>query len=138
MSIGSVIRNIRKSKGYSAEALGKRLQKPITRQAFLMHERKNSFTAKVVVEIAKILECSPTIFFESEEQPMNKKERFKNAVDIILPVAATLSSSEWSRIVSLINWHYSRKAAKTMLDGDDVQNMKEHLYSELGLNQLSE
>lgn len=66
---------------------------------------------------------------------MNKKERLKNAVDVILPVAATLSSSEWGRIVSIINWHYSIKAAKTMLDGDDVQNMKESLYSELGLNQ---
>lgn len=69
---------------------------------------------------------------------MEKKERLQNAVNAIMPVAETLTSSEWSRIVSIVNWYYSTKAAKIMLDGSDVQNMKETLYSELGLNQQSE
>ena len=55
-----------------------------------------------------------------------------------MPVVGTLTSSEWSRIVGIVDWYYSTKAAKTMLDGSDVQNMKETLYSELGLNQQSE
>ena len=139
MNIGALVRQERKKRGISAERIAQSLKQPICRQAFLQNERNSSFSAEVLKEIADIIGCSVSDFYRNSEVKMvERKERLQKAVDAIMPVVGTLTSSEWSRIVGIVDWYYSTKAAKTMLDGSDVQNMKETLYSELGLNQQSE
>lgn len=63
MNIGAAVRNERKKKNISAEYVAKHLKQPISRQAFLKHERASSFKAEVLKEIADIIGCPVSIFF---------------------------------------------------------------------------
>ena len=60
-----------------------------------------------------------------------KKENMKNAIEAILPIVSNLSLSQWERLYSLIKMYYTNKAAKTMLDGNDVEKLKKMLHEEL-------
>lgn len=60
-----------------------------------------------------------------------KKENMKNAIEAILPIVSNLSSSQWERLCSLISMYYTQKAAKIMLDGNDVEKLKKMLEKEL-------
>ena len=60
-----------------------------------------------------------------------KKENMKNAIEAILPIVSNLSLSQWERLYSLIKMYYTNKAAKTMLDGNDVEKLKTMLHEEL-------
>jgi hypothetical protein len=60
-----------------------------------------------------------------------KKENVKNAIEAILPIVSNLSLSQWERLYSLIKMYYTNKAAKTMLDGNDVEKLKKMLHEEL-------
>lgn len=60
-----------------------------------------------------------------------KKENMKNAIEAILPIVSNLSLSQWERLYSLIKMYYTNKAAKTMLDGNDVGKLKKMLHEEL-------
>lgn len=55
----------------------------------------------------------------------------KNAIEAILPIVSNLSLSQWERLYSLIKMYYTNKAAKTMLDGNDVEKLKKMLHEEL-------
>ena len=66
MNIGATVRAERQKRNISAEYLAKRLSKPISRQAFLQHERKNSFKADTLQEIAKLIGCKVTVFFNRD------------------------------------------------------------------------
>ena len=60
-----------------------------------------------------------------------KKENMINAIEAILPIVSNLSLSQWERLYSLIKMYYTNKAAKTMLDGNDVEKLKKMLHEEL-------
>lgn len=60
-----------------------------------------------------------------------KKENMKNAIEAILPIVSNLSLRQWERLYSLIKMYYTNKAAKTMLDGNDVEKLKKMLHEEL-------
>lgn len=64
---------------------------------------------------------------------MDKQPEVKlcEAIEKILPVVSTLKSYEWTRIVSIVNYHYSSKAAKVMLDGNDMGYLEKHLRNEI-------
>lgn len=55
----------------------------------------------------------------------------EQAINTILPVVATLTDMEWARISGIIKNAYSMKAAKTMLDGSDMENLNISLRHEL-------
>jgi hypothetical protein len=55
----------------------------------------------------------------------------KKAIEVILPIVSNLSSSQWERLCSLIRMYYTNKAAKIMLDGNDVEKLKKMLHEEL-------
>ena len=55
----------------------------------------------------------------------------EQAINTILPVVATLTDMEWARISGIIKNAYSTKAAKTMLDGSDMENLNISLRHEL-------
>ncbi len=55
----------------------------------------------------------------------------EQAINTILPVVATLTDMEWARISGIIKHAYSTKAAKTMLDGSDMENLNISLRHEL-------
>lgn len=61
---------------------------------------------------------------------MERKERLENAVKEVLPVVSTLNKFEWNMLSSIIAMHYNEKAAKTMLDGDSIEQLEKNLYSE--------
>ncbi len=56
---------------------------------------------------------------------------FEQAINTVLPVVAKLTRMEWSRIAGLIDHAYSVKAAKTMLDGSDMEHLNISLRQEL-------
>lgn len=62
MHIGELIKKERESQGLSAEFVGKRLSKPITKQAFLYREKNGSFEWNDVIEVADILGVKPKKF----------------------------------------------------------------------------
>ena len=55
----------------------------------------------------------------------------EQAINTVLPVVAKLTHMEWSRIAGLIDHAYSMKAAKTMLDGSDMEHLNISLRHEL-------
>lgn len=57
--------------------------------------------------------------------------KLREAIETILPVVSTLKRYEWSRIASIVNQHYSSKAAKVVLDGNDMGNLEKHLRNEI-------
>ena len=57
--------------------------------------------------------------------------KIEQAINTILPVVATLTDMEWARISEIIKHAYSMKAAKTMLDGSDMENLNISLRHEL-------
>lgn len=59
-----------------------------------------------------------------------RSDRLEAAISGIIPIVATLSCAEWSRIVRLVDHFYSSKAAKVQLDGSDLEKLKENLISE--------
>lgn len=61
---------------------------------------------------------------------MNKKH-LQNAIEQIVPIAQTLTHSEWTRISSIIGSFYTKKAAKVQLDGNDVIFLEENLRHEI-------
>ena len=60
-----------------------------------------------------------------------RKKRLKTAVDAILPIAETLSHSEWIRLSGLIDRAYTSKAAKVTLDGSDMEKLHRSIRCEL-------
>lgn len=56
-NIGTIIRQKRREKKYSAEDIAKRLQHPISKQAFAYKERTGNFSYQLVLEIAALLDC---------------------------------------------------------------------------------
>ncbi len=65
----------------------------------------------------------------SEQTTVNTD--FEQVINTVLPVVAKLTRMEWSRIAGLIDHAYSVKAAKTMLDGSDMENLNISLRREL-------
>lgn len=59
------------------------------------------------------------------------KQRRQLAVENILPIVESLSESEWRRIVSIVDMHFSTKAAKVRLDGGEIETLKKSLQAEL-------
>lgn len=59
-----------------------------------------------------------------------KSDRLEAAITGIIPIVTTLSYSEWSRIIRLVDHFYNSKAAKVQLDGSDLEKLKENLISE--------
>ena len=62
---------------------------------------------------------------------MNDHRHLEQAINQLLPIVAGLKSWEWQHIVSVINHAYSIKAAKTMLDGSNMENLNRSLRQEL-------
>lgn len=61
---------------------------------------------------------------------MERKERLENAVKEILPIVRTLNKFEWNMLSSIIAMYYNEKAAKTILDGDSIEQLEKNLYNE--------
>ena len=59
------------------------------------------------------------------------KTRLQAAADAILPIAETLSHSEWIRLSGLIDRAYTSKAAKVTLDGSDVKTLHHSIQNEM-------
>jgi len=53
--IGIRIREARREKGWSAEMVGRKMKKAISKQAFAQKERNGSFSYQEVEEVAEIL-----------------------------------------------------------------------------------
>lgn len=62
---------------------------------------------------------------------MDKKQRLEAAIVALLPVVATLSAAEWSRICQQIQMSYTTKAAKCQLDGEDLETLERSLRHEM-------
>lgn len=59
------------------------------------------------------------------------ESQLRDAIEKILPIVQTLTSSQWSRIVSIINSRYVSKAAKVQLDGNDIELLNRTLKFEI-------
>lgn len=60
-----------------------------------------------------------------------RKERREAAIEAILPIAASLSESEWKWICAHVDAAYSSRAAKVRLDGSDIESLRRFLRMEL-------
>jgi hypothetical protein len=70
------------------------------------------------------------MFEEMRKEKMDKDIQ-REAIEKILPIVQSLKSYEWSRLVSIINSHYTSKAAKLTLDGNDINFLEKNLKREL-------
>lgn len=61
----------------------------------------------------------------------------REAIEKIISIVATLTRSDWSRIVALITQHYEFVAAKVVLDDDSLKNLEKNLKCELQLETYS-
>ncbi|MDR3591541.1 MAG: helix-turn-helix transcriptional regulator [Negativicutes bacterium] len=77
INIGKIVRQKRQEKKMSAEEIGKKLSKPITKQSFTKRERNGRFNLDMIIEIANILGCDVSDFLP-KKSTNSGLEKLKN------------------------------------------------------------